>query len=632
MRYTLKKTTISYTKGKRQSLLMTLFLLFIVLLPFDSSSQIIKKAGELLMPSKNQVHTDTANAYDYGRITPEERIKADSIKLLEMTMQLEEMRLNEILLRNKLDENNQLHMADSMKRAAQIHRIDSLREITPGVPVVVEEDTLFRIYAARGGHSALDRAETTIQTIIKIGHDRRLRRDSVFLLDNDTYVDIMYGDKVIISVTEQDALWNATTPQKLANVYMPIISDKIELMREENSFWQIIKRIALFIIVICIQCLIVKLINYLFRKLRRRIVWLKIHKLKPLVIRDYELLNQNYLGRILLFFSRIIHYIILILLFIFTVPILFSIFPQTENLALKIFYYIVDPIKMVVKAIFDYIPNLFIIAIIWYTVRYIVKGIRYISNEIKSEKLKIAGFYPDWAEPTFNIIRFLLYAFMIAMIYPYLPGAESGVFQGISVFVGLIVSLGSSSVISNFIAGFVITYMRPFKTGDFIKVNDTIGNVVEKSPFITRIRTIKNEIVTIPNSFITTSNTVNYSSSARQYGLIIHTMLTMGYDVPWRKVHELLIDAALKTKGVLEHPAPFVLETELNDNYMCYQINAYIKDADDMPVIMSDLLQNIQDNFNEAGIELFAPHHFKTTSKIQDPIRVEASPLTDILK
>ncbi len=199
-------------------------------------------------------------------------------------------------------------------------------------------------------------------------------------------------------------------------------------------------------------------------------------------------------------------------------------------------------------------------------------------------------------------------------------------FQGISVFVGLIVSLGSSSVITNFIAGFVITYMRPFKTGDFIKVNDTVGNVIERSPFITRVRTIKNEIVTIPNSFITTSNTVNYSSSARQYGLIIHTMLTMGYDVPWRKVHELLIDAALKTKGVLEHPTPFVLETELNDNYMCYQINAYIKDADEMPKIMSDLLQNIQDLFNEAGIELFAPHHFATRSRCEvAPVKVDIS-------
>lgn len=434
----------------------------------------------------------------------------------------------------------------------------------------------------------------------------------------------MCGNKVIVSVTEQDALRLGTTTLQLAEQLKPVIANKIQELRYNNSFWQIVKRSLVFIIVIFVQYLLVRLINYLFRRLRRRIVRLMRQKMHPLIVHDYELLNVSHQCRILLIFSNIVRYAILLLLFIFTIPILFSIFPQTESLAYRIFYYIVDPIKMMGLAILNYIPNVFIIAIIWICIRYIVKGLRYISDEIKNERLKINGFYPDWAEPSFNIARFLLYAFMIAMIYPYLPGSDSGVFQGISVFVGVIVSLGSSTVITNFIAGFVITYMRPFKTGDFVKVNDTIGNVIEKSPFVTRVRTIKNELVTIPNSFIISSNTINYSSSARQYGLIIHTMLTMGYDVPWRKVHQLLIDAALATEGVLEHPAPFVLETELNDNYMCYQINAYIKNADDMPVIMSDLLQHIQDHFNEAGIELFAPHHF--TSKV----KVEASPLNSL--
>ncbi|MDE6341668.1 MAG: mechanosensitive ion channel family protein [Muribaculaceae bacterium] len=553
----------------------------------------------------------------------EEVIKSDSVRLIELSLELEQMKLNEILLKSKLEENNQHHIADSLKKAMQIQRIDSLRAETPGVPVVVDGDTLFNIYAARGGQSPIDRAQSAAEIMMKIGHEHTMKVDSVYLLDNETYIDIMYGDKVIMSVTEQDAIWNTTTPAKLAGIYMSILSDKIRLMKAENSLWQIVKRAGLFLIVICIQYLLVKLINFLFRKLRREIIRFKQQKMHPLEIRGLEVLNTRRLCRMLIMLSNFLRYVVLLALFIITIPILFSIFPQTENLAYRIFYYIVDPVKMVLRAIIDYIPNLFIIAIIWYCVRYIIKGLKYLSNEIKSEKLKITGFYPDWAEPTFNIIRFLLYAFMIAMIYPYLPGSESGVFQGISVFVGVIVSLGSSTVISNFIAGFVITYMRPFKTGDFIKVNDTMGNVIEKSPFITRVRTIKNELVTIPNTFIVSSNTVNYSYSAKQYGLIIHTMLTMGYDVPWRKVHQLLIDAALATDGVQEHPAPFVLETELNDNYMCYQINAYIKNADEMPEIMSDLLQNIQDKFNEAHIELFAPHHF-TTRKWQDNNRENA--------
>ncbi len=537
----------------------------------------------------------------------------DSARLHALSLQIEEMRQNEVQLRAELARTAKLKQTtDSIKLAEQIRRIDSLRAVTPGEPVVVENDTLFRIFASRGGYSAADRAEMVSEIMTKIGKNPSLRMDSIYLLDNEHFVDIMYGKKVILSVTEDDGYWHHTTPLKLAKIYMPLVEDKIKMMRAENSLWTLLKRSLIFVSVLFVLYLLIRLINYLFKKLQYAIIRFKQQKMKPLVVRNYELLNTDTLCHMVLVITKFLRYVVLLILLIFTVPILFSIFPQTEGLAYKIFYYIVDPIKMVLTSIIDYIPNLFIILIIWYCVRYIIKGLRYISHEIASEKLKISGFYPDWAEPTFNIIRFLLYAFMIAMIYPYLPGSESGVFQGISVFVGLIVSLGSSTVISNFIAGFVITYMRPFKPGDFIKVNDTVGNVIEKSPFVTRIRTIKNEVVTIPNSFIISSNTVNYSASARKYGLIIHTVLTMGYDVPWREVHQLLIDSALATPGVLHHPLPFVLETELNDNYMCYQINAYIKNADDMPVIMSDLLQNIQDNFNNAGIELFAPHHFTT--------------------
>lgn len=567
---------------------------------------------------------------------------SDSLRMLELSVKLEEMRVNEMLLKSKIEEYSHHQQEDSLKKAQTLREIDSLRAVTPGVPVVVENDTLFMIYSARGGQSAADRAEFASEMVAKLSQ-RTINRDSVYLLDNETYFDIMCGDKVILSVTERDALWHGLTMRQLAEQRENIISDKIQELKAKNSVWQIVKRVLVFIAVIFVQCLVVRLINYLFRRLRRWITGMLRHKLKPIVVHDYELLNVTHVCRVLIVISKILRYAVLLLLFIFTIPILFSIFPQTENFAYQIFNYIVDPIKMVGRGIIDYIPNLFIIAIIWICIRYIVKGLKYISNEIKNEKLKITGFYPDWAEPTFNIIRFLLYAFMIAMIYPYLPGSESGVFQGISVFVGVIVSLGSSTVISNFIAGFVITYMRPFKTGDFVKVNDTVGNVIEKSPFVTRVRTIKNELVTIPNSFIISSNTINYSSSARQYGLIIHTMLTMGYDVPWRKVHGLLIDAALATKGILEHPAPFVLETELNDNYMCYQINGYIKDADDMPELMSDLLQNIQDKFNDAGIELFAPHHFTARSYAPSSgqfdsagsnppaMKVGISPLKDIL-
>lgn len=543
--------------------------------------------------------------------TVEEKYRQDSVRMQEMELQLQEMKLNEIVLRTELENARNINtLTDSLKMVEQRHRIDSLRALTPGVPVVVDGDTLFALYAKRGGHSAHDRAESINDMILKIGKDHRFGKDSVYTLESELYVDIMYGQKVIASITDQDALWQNTTRLELADRYASVIALKIKELKDENSLLQIAKRAALFVLVILIQYLLFRLTNYLFKKLRRHIIRLKQQKLKSIIIRDYEFLNTHRQGRILIFFSNLLRYLVLLIQLMFSVPILFAIFPQTEKLALKIFLYIIEPVKMIGKSVLEYIPNLFIILVIYYCIKYMIKGVQYITKEIESEKLKITGFYPDWAQPTFNIIRFLLYAFMIAMIYPYLPGSNTGVFQGISVFVGLIISLGSSTVIGNIIAGLVITYMRPFKLGDRIKLNDTTGNVIEKTPFVTRLRTPKNEVVTIPNSFIMSSHTVNYSSSARQFGLIIHTTVTIGYDVPWRQVHQLLIDAALKTHGVVQDPKPFVLETELQDYYPCYQINAFIRDADSQALIYSDLHQNIQDTFNEAGVEIMSPHYF----------------------
>lgn len=560
----------------KQFLLRLVILAGISFLPTVSNAQLREKAEELLSttlgndPEEPVTPTDT--------LSLDEQHRKDSIKMQELALQLQEMKLNEILLKDELESTkNSNATADSLKRAEQRNRIDSLRALTPGVPVVVEGDTLFHLYAKRGGRTPVDRAEDILNIMVKIGTSHSLKKDSIYIYDSEYVTDIMYGDKVILSITDQDALWQNLSRIALAEQYQPIIQNKIQELREQHSILQIAKRVLLFILVIIIQYFLFKLTNHLFKKLRRKIIWLKQNRLRSITIRDYEFLNTHRQGRVLMFFTNVIRWIVLLIQLTISVPILFAIFPQTEDLALKIFSYLLEPVKMIFKSVASYIPNLFIILVIYYCIKYIVKGIQYIANEIESENLKISGFYPDWAQPTFNIIRFLLYAFMIAMIYP---------------------------------SGLVITYMRPFKLGDRIQLNETTGNVIEKTPFVTRLRTPKNEVVTIPNSFIMSSHTTNYSVSARQYGLIIHSTVTIGYDVPWRQVHQLLINAARQTTGVLPEPKPFVLETELSDYYPCYQINAYIKDADKLGDIYSDLHQNIQDVFNEAGVEIMSPHYF----------------------
>ena len=541
------------------------------------------------------------------------RADTDSMDRSDMRRELEAARLNEANLRMEIEQMKlKYDAADSIKLARQRLRIDSLRRVTPGVPVVVEDDTLYYLYAKRGGHTPQQRAEMNAEAITELGKRFNLQPDSVYIDSSDIVADLMYGNKVLASFTDQDGLWEGCTRDELAAAKRKVVVDKLKVMKNEHSLWRLGKRIFYFILVIVGQYLLFRLTTWLFNKLKARIQRLKDTRLKPISIQDYELLDTQKQVNLLVFLANLLRYAVMLLQLVLTVPLLFSIFPQTKDLAYKLFSYIWEPIKSIFLAIVEYIPNLFTIFVIWLAVRYLVRMVRYLANEIQSERLRIGGFYADWAMPTFHIVRFLLYAFMIAMIYPYLPGSKSGVFQGISVFVGLIVSLGSSTVIGNIIAGLVITYMRPFKLGDRIKLDDTTGNVIEKTPLVTRIRTPKNEVVTIPNSFIMSSHTVNFSQSARDYGLIIHSEVSIGYDVPWRKVHQLLIEAALNTPGVVDDPRPFVLETSLQDYYPVYQVNAYIKDANCLAQVYSDLHQNIQDRFNEEGIGIMSPHYVAT--------------------
>ena len=534
----------------------------------------------------------------------------DSVTLDKVREELAAARLNEANLRMEIEQMRLVtYAADSVKLARQKQRIDSLRHQTKGMPVVVEEDTLFYFYAKRGGLTPQQRAENVSHEITTLSKRFNLHPDSVYIESTDIVTDVMYGDKVIVSFTDQDGLWESCTRDQLAAAKRTVIVEKLKVMKEEHGLLQLFKRIAYFVLVLVGQFLLFKLTNWLFRKLKVRILRLRNTRLKAFSIQDFELLDTQKQVRLLVFVANLFRYAFMLLQLLLTVPMLFAIFPQTKDLAYQLFFYIWDPVKSILYGILAYIPNLFTIFIICLAIKYLVRLFRYLAGEVQSERLKLNGFYPDWAMPTYHIIRFLLYAFMVAMIYPYLPGADSGVFQGISVFVGLIVSLGSSTVIGNIIAGLVITYMRPFKLGDRIQLNETTGNVVEKTPLVTRIRTPKNEVVTIPNSFIMSSHTVNFSQSAREYGLIIHSEVTIGYDVPWRLVNKLLIEAALNTPGVVDDPRPFVLSTSLSDWYPVYQVNAYIKEADRLAQIYSDLHQNIQDRFNAEGVEIMSPHY-----------------------
>ncbi len=376
------------------------------------------------------------------------------------------------------------------------------------------------------------------------------------------------------------------------------------------------------ILVTAIGGALAKGVNSFFTLMVLKVPGWKGTLIKPVRVKTVEVLSEDRIAELLTFGFKVLRFGALIVIGYFYVTLVFSFFAFSRTWAQTLVKYIVGPLLNVFTAFIGYLPQLFFIVVIVFVTRGLVKIIKALFTEVGRGAISLPGFHVEWAQPTYKIVRFLIFVFAAIIIFPYLPGSDSPAFQGISVFLGILFSLGSSSAISNIVSGIVLTYMRPFNEGDRVKIADTTGDVVEKTLLVTRIRTVKNVDITIPNAMVLGSHIINFSSSAKARGLILHTTVTIGYDVPWRKVHELLIAAAVATEHILEEPAPFVLQTRLDDFYPTYELNAYTGEPNLMSGIYSALHQNIQDTFNAAGVEIMSPHY----SAVRDGNQVALPP------
>jgi small-conductance mechanosensitive channel len=536
---------------------------------------------------------------------------ADSIKKTELESQIlnlktaDNLEKEDLLQRLKAVEESEVKRIEGLKA-----RIDSLRLMEKGYPVVgALKDTLFLIYSKIGGFTPAERAESVSRKIEKLYEDEFLETDSVKVVQSDDTYDIVYGEMIVMSISENDAIWHGKSMPELARAFRETIINSVALAKEEGSILRLILRIGLVLLVLALSWGITWLIRKGYSRLLAFIDTNKSKILRDFTYKDYTFLSAEQELRVILVVLKIFRWFVYAILLYISLPIIFSIFPFSRDWADALFQLIWSPFKGVLVAVWEYLPNLFTILVIYFVMRYLIRFVGYIFHEIEAEKLKISGFHADWAMPTYGIVRFLLYAFMFVLIFPYLPGSDSNIFKGVSVFIGVLFSLGSSSAIANMVAGLVITYMRPFKIGDRIRIGEVTGDVIEKTLLVTRVKTTKNEVITIPNSAVLNGNTTNYSSEAQERGLIIHTTVTIGYDVPWKTMHQALIDAALRTELLLDEPRPFVLQTSLDDFYVSYQINAYTREAGRQAHVYSNLHQNIQDICNERGIEILSPHY-----------------------
>jgi small-conductance mechanosensitive channel len=489
---------------------------------------------------------------------------------------------------------------------------DAIPTIKERYPVAPFKDTLFFIHNKIGSFSPEKRAKAISERIQQIYSDPLFEADSLKIVPADITLDIVYKEAfIIMSITTLDAQTVGKDSQSLAKQNIRTISKAIVKEKGSNSPVKWMKRIALELLIIgCIYLLLFG-INVVFRKFKYFLIRNENKYFKGILIKNFHILSPSNQLYFTLRIIGIIRTIVFIFVIYLSLPLLFSVFPSTVGYTTTLIHWIMKPAKFALVSFIDFLPNLFSIIVIVVLFRYALKIIKYFVDEIQKENISIDGFYSDWAKPTFNIIKVLLYAFMLVIIFPYLPGSNSPIFKGVTVFVGVLFSIGSSNAIANMVAGLVITYMRPFKIGDFIKIGEVNGEVIEKTALVVRVRTSKMEDITIPNATVLSSSSINFSANTRTNtnGLVIHSTVTIGYDVPWREVHKALIEAANRTDLIEKEPKPFVLQTSLDDFYVSYEINAFTKEATKQPLIYSNLHQNIQDCFNEAGIEIMSPHY-----------------------
>lgn len=255
------------------------------------------------------------------------------------------------------------------------------------------------------------------------------------------------------------------------------------------------------------------------------------------------------------------------------------------------------------------VPGLVAAAAILLLARLIAQTISVTFRGLQSGRFKLFGIDSELAEPTRKLVVAVVWLFAIAMAYPYLPGAQTDAFKGLSVLVGLMISLGASSIVGQAAGGFTIIYSRTMSVGDIVRVGDVEGMVMQVGLFTTRLRTVTGVEVSIPNNVVLGGQLQNLSRHPDGPGMWLETGVTIGYDTPWRQVHRLLLEAAQDTARIQREPAPFVLQTALSDFYVEYRLRARVADVFGRAMVLSELHANIQDRFNAAGVQIMSPNY-----------------------
>jgi len=476
-------------------------------------------------------------------------------------------------------------------------------------PVLISGEPVIWIPTGAGQYTPAVRAAGIASRLEDAIADRSVSNPTVTVVDVEDSSEVRMGPRLLMVVTATDARRLGAARATLAQFVAQQFEKTIREERLRRAPGALIRSGLYGLGATVVFAILVWLIVRSTRWLRHRAEHWRAARLSAVRVQDAEIVSSDRIGEAIDRAFRLIRLVLLLLAFDLFLTYVLGLFPWTRAVSNALLGYVVSPVRIVAEAFVGYLPNLLFVIFISLLIRGAIRLVKLFFRQIEEGKIVFKNFPAEWADPTYKISRLLLIAFGLVVVFPYLPASDSAAFTGVSVFVGVLFSLSSSSAISNAIAGVVLTYTGAFRLGDRVKLGDTFGDIIETSMLATRVRTIKNEDITIPNSLVLGSAMTNYSRQASSMGLILHTSVTIGYEAPWRQIHGLLIDAALATPEILATPRPFVWQTALNDFYVTYEINAYTANARDMVNTYAVLHANIQDTFFAAGVEIMSPHY-----------------------
>jgi small-conductance mechanosensitive channel len=476
------------------------------------------------------------------------------------------------------------------------------------VPVIIDGKTVIEVQWGYGTFSPAIRAKAITQRLIDIAQDPSLPSTVTIELSEKT-LDLVAGDRIIASVFDGDAEAAGVPRELVARQWQRAFKRAIEQYRTEHSREMQVKRFGLTVLTVVLAVVVLWVLLKALRWASDRLSALIVERMRRSRKQEVSLIDTHEVASIVRLLGWTLRVALVILVLYVTFHVLFLLYPQTRAIGDAMRQSVMKPLRQLWANTVASTPGLILVAIIAVVCRYLLHLASFAFAQIRIGRVRIEGFKPRWAPVTRKLLSILIVVLGVLIAYPYIPGSQSPAFKSVSLFFGVLLSLGSTGVVSNVLNGIVLTYMDSFAVGDYIQIGETSGYVESTSLFVTRLRNRQGRLITIPNSEVLSNQITNFSMAAGEKTLSLSVNAGIGYDTPWRQVEAILLNAARKTRTVKESPAPFVLELSLDSFQVMYELTVFLTGEARINQVAAELRRNMLDEFNLYGIQILTPSY-----------------------